>query len=161
MVNRKPPQGGGFSFDQLDNSLYQTNGNELSLLYHIWQWIICYVSIDNSLPFIHHNRHLCQKGNYESRYKSDFFFFKRQIKPCRLAAARWCRCVRMCHGTQSCVCDVSRSHMWHDVCICVTWLIRMWDMTHWYVRDVTNSYVWHDAFICVTWLIRMCDMRHS
>jgi len=37
--------------------------------------------------------------------------------------------------------------------VCVTWRIRMCDMTH--------SYVWRDSFICVTWLIHMCDMTHS
>jgi len=42
---------------------------------------------------------------------------------------------------------------WHDSFFCVTWLIRMCDMTH--------SYVWHDSFICVTWLIHMCEMIHS
>jgi len=36
--------------------------------------------------------------------------------------------------------------------ICVTWLIDMCAMTHWYV--------WHDSLICVTWLIDMCDMTH-
>ena len=46
-----------------------------------------------------------------------------------------------------------------DSVICVTWLIRMCDMT--------DSYVWHDAFICVppfirvTWRILVCDMTHS
>jgi len=44
----------------------------------------------------------------------------------------------------------THSYVWHDSCICVTWLIHMCDMTH--------SYVWHDSFICVTWLIRMCDI---
>jgi len=61
-----------------------------------------------------------------------------------------------------------------DLCvspiICVTWLIRIWAMTHSYVRrdsfisvtwlihmcDVTHSYVRRDSFICATWLIHMC-----
>jgi len=65
--------------------------------------------------------------------------------------------------------------VWHDLFVCVTWLIHMWDMTHSYVWrdsficvtrlihmcDATHSYVWHDSFICVTWLIQMCDMTHS
>jgi len=43
-----------------------------------------------------------------------------------------------------------------DMFICVTWLIRMCDMTH--------LYVWPDSFVCVTWrihlsdLTRLCDM---
>jgi len=61
--------------------------------------------------------------------------------------------------------------LWYIPFICVTWLIRMCDMTHSYVRhdsficatwlihmcDMTHSYVRHDSFICVTWLIHMCD----
>ena len=43
--------------------------------------------------------------------------------------------------------------LWHDLFICVTWLIHMCDMS--------RSYVWHDSFICVTWLIHMSDMTHS
>jgi len=43
--------------------------------------------------------------------------------------------------------------VWHDIFICVTWLIHMCDMTH--------SYVWHDSFTCVPCLIHMCDMTHS
>jgi len=44
------------------------------------------------------------------------------------------------------------SSMPRSRCICVTWLIHMWDMTH--------SHAWHDSFICVTWLIHMRDMTH-
>ena len=65
------------------------------------------------------------------------------------------------------VCRMTRSYVWHDsfICvtwlmhmcnssICVTWLIHMCDMTHAYVRlihmcDMTHVYVWHDAFIRV------------
>jgi len=43
--------------------------------------------------------------------------------------------------------------VWHDSFICVTWRIRMCDMT--------DSHVWHDSSIYVTWLIHMCDMTHS
>jgi len=51
------------------------------------------------------------------------------------------------------VCDMTHSCVWHDSFICVTSLIHMCDMTH--------SYVWHDSFIRVTWLIYMCDTTHS
>jgi len=44
-------------------------------------------------------------------------------------------------------------YVWHDLSICVTWLIHM--------RDMTHSNVWHDSFIYVTWLIYMYDMTHS
>jgi len=46
-----------------------------------------------------------------------------------------------------CACDMTHP--------CVTWLIHMCGMTHFYV--------WHDSFLCVTWRIHMCghDMTHS
>jgi len=50
------------------------------------------------------------------------------------------------------VCDMTRSCVWHDAFICVTWRIHTCDMSH--------SYVWHDAFTCVTWHTHMCDMTH-
>jgi len=81
------------------------------------------------------------------------------------------------------------TRVYHNASICVTWLIHMWDMTHWYVWhdsficvtwlihmwNMTHSYVWHDSFmcdmthpcachhssICVTWLVQTCDMTHS
>jgi len=51
------------------------------------------------------------------------------------------------------MCDMTRSHVWHDLFTCVTWLIHMCDMT--------RSHVWHDSFTCVTWLVHMYDMTHS
>jgi len=51
------------------------------------------------------------------------------------------------------MCDMTHTYVWHDLYICVTWLIHKCDMTH--------SYVWHDSYICVTWLIHMCDMTHT
>jgi len=61
--------------------------------------------------------------------------------------------------------------------MCVTWLIHVRDMTHWYVRrdslmcdmehrymrhdslmwDMTHWYVWHDSLTCETWLIDVCN----
>jgi len=38
-------------------------------------------------------------------------------------------------------------------CICVPWLLRMWDMTH--------PYVWHDSFACGTWLICLWSMTRA
>jgi len=49
--------------------------------------------------------------------------------------------------------DMTHSDMWHDPFGCVTWPIHMCDMTH--------SDVWHDPFRCVTWPVQMCDMTHS
>jgi hypothetical protein len=85
--------------------------------------------------------------------------------------------------------DVNYLYVWHDSFlwlhyvlplrrkfICVTWLIRTWDVTHSYVWDylMTHSYMRHDLFVCVTWLIsvtalcaapepegHVCDMTHS
>jgi len=47
---------------------------------------------------------------------------------------------------------MTRSYVWHDSFICVTWLVHMCDMT--------RSYVWHDSFICVTWLIHVTHSRN-
>jgi len=48
--------------------------------------------------------------------------------------------------------DISRSHVWHDSFICLTWQFI-------YVRDKTHAYVWHDSFMGVTWFIHMRDTR--
>jgi len=72
-------------------------------------------------------------------------------------------------------CDMTHAYVWHDSCICVTWLMHTCDMTDLYVWhdsficvtwlmhtcDMTHAHVWHDSFICVTWLIHTCDMTHS
>ena len=63
--------------------------------------------------------------------------------------------------------DMTHAQVERDSSTCVTWLIRVCDMTYspvWHdsftcVR--THSHVWHDSFTCVTWLIHMCDMTHS
>ena len=47
------------------------------------------------------------------------------------------------------MCEITHSHSFK----CVTWRIRICDMTH--------SYVWHDSFIRVTWFIHKCTMTHS
>ena len=77
--------------------------------------------------------------------------------------------------------DVTLSYVWHDLIMCVTWLVALLHMAH----DMTQMWhwrihMWHDSFICdidafvcdmihsyVTWLIHMwhdsfiCDMTHS
>jgi len=82
---------------------------------------------------------------------------------------------RWCHRGLFGVTTPGATYVWHDWCVCVTWLIHTFDMTHsnvWrdsficvtrliHVCDMTHSYVWHDSFICLTWLIHMCDMPHS
>jgi len=45
------------------------------------------------------------------------------------------------------VCAMMHSYVWHDLFICIRWLIHMC--------------AWHDSFICMLWLIHMCDMTHS
>jgi len=75
--------------------------------------------------------------------------------------------------------DVTHSNLRHDLFLCATWLINMFDITHLYIRmcdiyicmcdmtrylrgcDMTHSYVRHDTFIRATWLIHMCNMTHS
>ena len=86
---------------------------------------------------------------------------------------------------------MTHSCMWHDLFVCVTWLIHgskskmfkrcliVFDMTHLYVFvyrwhesfidmwhdsfDMTHSYMWHDSFDMThfIWFIRICDMTHS
>jgi len=64
-----------------------------------------------------------------------------------------------------------------DSCLCVSWLVLMFDTTPSYVRHYSLlcmerkrlyhkliayvSYVWHDSFTCATRLIIMCDVSHS
>ena len=80
----------------------------------------------------------------------------------------------------SCMCDMTHSHVWRDSFVCVTWLIHMCDMTHpdlchdlfmcdmphscvtWLIHmcDMTHSHVWHDSSIRLAWLIHKCDMTH-
>jgi len=78
--------------------------------------------------------------------------------------AVWCsvvQCVAVCRSTcllagiyVACSCrDMTCSYAWHDLFICVTWLVHM--------RDMTCSYAWHGSFICVTWLIYTLDMTRS
>jgi len=95
-------------------------------------------------------------------------------------------------------CDMSclrYVYVWHDsftwvmfaICLCVTWLIHVCDMTHGYVWHdsftcatwltlntgnfekivgstiliyVRNVYVWQDSLTCATWLMSICDMTH-
>jgi len=60
------------------------------------------------------------------------------------------------------------SFVWHDLFICVTWLIHMCDMTHSYVWhdlftcDMTHAFEWHDSTcdIWVTWLIHTRHMSY-
>jgi len=74
--------------------------------------------------------------------------------------------------------DVTHSHVGHDSCICVTWLIKIINVWHdsfimrtssflfcgiWRLHqwNMTHPYVGHDSFICVTWLVHTWDMTHS
>jgi len=67
--------------------------------------------------------------------------------------------------------DTTRSYVWHDLFIRLTWLVHTFDihltwLVHiltWLVHtfDMTRSYVWHDAFISVTWLVYMYDMTRA
>jgi len=75
------------------------------------------------------------------------------------------------HYTHVHMIHMTHAYVWHDSCICVTWLMHMCDMTHAYVWcrtktrrmlarhgttnvfHMTHAYVWHDSCICVTWLM--------
>ena len=46
------------------------------------------------------------------------------------------------------MCDMTHSYKWHDLFICMAWLIHVCDMT----GDMTNSTVWHASFIIMGWL---------
>jgi len=74
--------------------------------------------------------------------------------------------------TCKCMCD----HVRHELFICETWHVHMWDMTHSYVwhdsfvcvirliherRDMSYSSVRHDPFMCETWPINVECMGHS
>ena len=72
--------------------------------------------------------------------------------------------------------------VWHDSCMCVTWLVYVRDMTHacvwdftyarvrhdscmcvpWFnhLYDMPRSSTWQDSFMCVAWLIHVCAMTH-
>jgi len=57
------------------------------------------------------------------------------------------------------MCYMTHSYVWHDLFICVTWLIHICDMTHSYVsQDWFICVTWLNSFVCVTWPMRMCDM---
>ena len=76
----------------------------------------------------------------------------------------------VCDVTHSCVCDIFMC-VWH-IHVCVTWLIRVVDMTQlpaWhdsFIR-VTQSCWRHDSCMCVTWLAHarthelMCEHHFS
>jgi len=72
-----------------------------------------------------------------------------------------CRCRSFCVTLLIHVCDMTRSHVWHDSFI-------LCDMTHSHVRHDSFTRVtwrvhsvWHDSFTCVIRLIHMCDMTRS
>ena len=65
------------------------------------------------------------------------------------------------------MCNMTHSHVRHDAFTCPTRLFNMCDMT-WlnHVCDMTHWHVWHDSSIptlcmCMPWLIHICAMTHS
>jgi len=73
--------------------------------------------------------------------------------------------------TDSYMCDITHSFVWHNSFRCVTWARYMY-FKPWLIHtcEMTHSCVWHghvrcisnrESFIYVTWLIHMCDMTHS
>ena len=78
------------------------------------------------------------------------------------------------------MCDMTHSHLWHDLFICVAWLIDRCKMTHqghagrhpevscmwyvsclWHVTHENESCHTYASVMCVTWRMRMYDMTHS
>jgi len=85
------------------------------------------------------------------------------------------------------MCGITHSYVWHDAIICVTWHLRMCDMSHAWARRLgpftcktrlthswgmthsyachdscmTHSYVRYDSFISEPCHTPMCDMTHS
>jgi len=53
----------------------------------------------------------------------------------------------------SCICETWLIHMWHDSFIRETWLIHMWHDS--FIREKWLIHMWHDSFIRETWLIHM------
>ena len=131
---------------------------------HVWRHTHIYVRHDTFICVTWLIRHVCGVTHSYARLDS-----------CSIGNCA-CRETRFVH-----MCDMTRSHVWYDTFICVTWLMHMCDVTRLHVwhdssicetrlmlygellmmRDMTHSYVWHDSFICVIWLIHMCDMTHS
>jgi len=69
--------------------------------------------------------------------------------------------------------EMTHSYVWHDSCICETWLIHMCDMTHAYVRHDVFIYVtrvhsrvchevheWHMTHMTIHQICDVCDMTH-
>jgi len=51
------------------------------------------------------------------------------------------------------MCDMARTHVWHDSLICVTWFQALGVCV-----DSPNDNVWHGSYTCVAWLIHACNM---
>jgi len=137
-----------------------TYANESS---HIWEWVMSYMRTSR-VTYENESCHICER----------VMSHKRMMRPViSHTSLTWlyshmiwliCICViyadtkvhnhvrHMCDmtGRIILVCDMTRSHMWHDSFSYVTWLVRIYDMT--------RSRMWHDSFAYVTWLILMCDM---
>ena len=58
------------------------------------------------------------------------------------------------------MCDMTHSYVWHDGFICVAWLVRMFDTTH-FLRAMMHSCGWLDTFTRVTRLVHACPMTYS
>ena len=55
------------------------------------------------------------------------------------------------------VCDMTHSYVWHNAFMCVTWLVRVRDMTHF---EMNCWNVWHNIIVCAMWHIHMHDSFH-
>jgi len=69
-------------------------------------------------------------------------------------------CVCVCVTWLIHMCDVTHSYVWHDSFMCVPWFIHICVTWLIHMCDVTHLHVWRDSFINETWPIHMCDMTH-
>ena len=75
--------------------------------------------------------------------------------------------VVMTHVTS--LCDMTGSYVWHDIVVCVPWLIHTCAITHSYTRrlwlrshlDAGDVFSWHVWLCCVIWLDHICNMTKS
>jgi len=58
--------------------------------------------------------------------------------------------------------EMTHAHAWHDLSVCVTWLMYMFCVTRLLrLYEMTHAHACQDLFVCVTWLIHTSKMAHS
>jgi len=166
------------SFIRDTTYLYLSHMNESCLTY---EWVMSHI-------WMRHDSFICDTTYLYLSFIWDTFIALTFIALYNTKVARVCSTSDVTHPCVTWlihICDMTRSHVWHDSFVCVPGLIHMLERIHscvrhdsfirahvWHVSftyvtwllhmlEMTHSYVWHDSFICVTWLIPMRDMTHS